>query len=131
MPETLSFAALASDLKTIFDLTFFSPSLFRFPGINTPLWDKNDQIIIKDFLDLFKKFTWTYYSKSLDFNVKVKKTKKAEDYSYVTSYEGKYNLLDYRSAYEFDEILYEIEAGKRGLQDITLFDIDEVNGKLR
>ncbi len=131
VPETLSFAALASDLRTIFDLTFFNPSLFQFPGINTPLWDKNDHIIIKDFLDLFKKFTWLYYSKSLTFNVKVKKTKKAEDYSFVTSYEEKYNPLDYRSSYEFDEILYEIEKGDRGLEDITLFDIDEVNEKIR
>ena len=130
VPETLSFAELSNDLRIIFDLTFLKPSLFKFPGINTPLWDENDHIVIKDFLDLFKKFTWKYYSKNLSFNVKVKKTNKAEQHSIVTLFEGEYNPLDYRSAYEFDEILYKIEAGKRGLEDITLFDIDEVNEKL-
>lgn len=54
VPETLSFAGLAHDLRIIFDLTFFNPSLFKFPGINTPLWDENDEILIKDFLNLFK-----------------------------------------------------------------------------
>ena len=131
VPETLSFAVLASDLRCIFDLTFFNPSQFIFPGINTPLWDENDHILIKDFLDLFKKFTWYYYSKNLTFTVKVKKTNKAFEYSVVKSFEGKYNPLDYRSAYEFDEIIYEIEAHERGLEDITLFDIDETNKKLK
>lgn len=131
VPETLTFTALASDLRIIFDLTFLKPSLFKFPGINTPLWDENDHIIIKDFLDLFKRFKWVYYSKNLTFNVKVKKTSKAENHSTVASYEGEYNPLDYRSAYEFDMILYEIEDGERGLEDITRFDIDEANRKLR
>ncbi len=131
VPETLSFAHLASDLRTIFDLTFFNPSLFQFPGINTPLWDENDHIVINDFLGLFKKFTWIYYSKNLTFNVRVKKTNKANDSTVVKSFEGKYNPLDYRSACEFDEILYEIDANKRGLEDITCFDMEKVNEKLK
>ncbi len=129
VPETHSFAKLASDLRKIFDLTFFNPSLFKFPGINTPLWDVNDHIQIRDFLSLFKKFTWVYASKNLSFAVKVKKTDHAKKYSVVMSFEGKYNPLDYRSAYEFDEILYEIEAGERQIEDLTLFDIDMINEK--
>ncbi len=131
VPETFSFTQLAYDLRKIFDLTLFNPSLFKFPGINTPIWDKNDHIIIKDFLDLFKKFTWVYYNKSLTFDVKVKKTSKANHFTVVKSFECEYNLLDYRSAYEFDNILYEIEAGERDLEDITRFNIDEVNDNFK
>ena len=131
VPETLSFSELAEDLVTIYDLSFFNPSAFRFPGLNAPLNDNEEDIIIKDYLDLFKKFTWVYYSKNLTFNIKVKKTVKAESYCAVKSYEGKYNPLDYRSAYEFDEILYEIEAKTRDLEDITIFNIDKVNEKLK
>ena len=131
VPETISFTELAYDLKAIFDLTPFKISSFGFPGLNTPLWDSNDEIPINDFLDLFKKFTWEYSSKSLTFSVKVKKTSKANEYAVVKSFEGNCNPLDYRSAYEFDEILFEIEANERGLEDITTFDMDAVNEKLK
>ncbi len=131
VPETLSFSALAEDLRIMFDLTFLNPSLFRFPGINTPLWDENDHIPIRDFLDLFKKFTWQYYSKNLTFTVKVKRIKNADEHTVVKSFRGEYNPLDYRSAYEFDGMLYEIEASERGPEDITRFDIEKTNQKLK
>ena len=86
--EDIKFSDLDSILRNIFNFSYFHLSVFKFPGLNAPLWDfqktysnepaldMND-IPIKDYLTLFKKFSWTYdLNKSYEFTINIRKADK-------------------------------------------------------
>ena len=134
VPDCLTFAELSYQLRKIFDLTGFNPAEFIFPGLNLPLNENAEiryedsqsfEITVNDYFNLFKKCTWRYWSKNLHFNIKIKKTNNAKEHSYVESYTGKYNPLDYRDVYDMD---YLIHTGD--VEEFTVFDIDDVNCRL-
>ena len=127
VPSGITFDRLCGIFEIAFALSPYHLSTFSFPGINAVLWDfdKTDpdetcmdmkDVVISDYLDLFRKFYWRYdLSRGWSFTVKVKKSKKKTDYPFVS--EGEYNLPE-----DYDFFTAE---------DHPDFDIDETNERLR
>ena len=118
--EDISFSHLDSILRKVFGFSYFHLSIFEFPGLNAPLWDFDktypdcramdmNEIPVKDYFGLFKKFSWTYnLMKSYTFTVSIRKTNRKydTDYPFVESFNGDYNPIEDVSIYDFEEMLY-------------------------
>ena len=149
VPEDILFSELDDILRKVFSLSYFHLSIFRFPGLNTPIWDYQktypngpamdmNDLNISDYFTLFKKFSWTYnLNKSYDFTISIRKAdrKLARSYPFVDSYRGEYDPLEDVSFYDFDEMHFYTIKGMEWpewLPDFEMekFNIDEVNRKL-
>lgn len=150
VPEHVKFSYLDDILRDAFGFSYFHLSTFEFPGLNAKLWDFKrtfpneramdmNKIPIRDYLELFRKFSWTYdLGGSYTFTIKVKKANKKydKDYPFIESFECQYNPIEDCSPLDFEEMLY---CTLNGIEfpdylpdfEMEIFDIDEVNEKLK
>jgi len=150
VPQNIKFNELDSILRTIFGLSYLHLSIFEFPGLNTPLWDFEktfpqeramdmNEIPIRDYLGLFKKFYWTYdLGSSYIFTLSVRKANKKQksDHPFIESFECDYQPIEDCHVSDFDEMLYYTLNDYRMpdyLPDFEMekFNLDEVNEKLK
>lgn len=150
VPENINFNDLDCVLRRVFNFSYFHISIFKFPGLNTPVWDFDKafpdcaamdmkDICIRDYLMLFKKFTWTYdLNNSYEFTITIRKANKKYtfDYPFVESFECDYQLIGDCHVYDFDEMLYCTVNGHEMpdyLPDFEMekFNLDEINEKLK
>lgn len=138
IPKKLLFNELCNILEIIFSFSTLHLSIFSFPGLKIQMWDLNkahpgeacvdmNNVPISDYFDLFKKCYWTYdLSNNWSFTIKIKKTKKVENYPVVKSFMGEFNPLEDFGQYYLEELLY-----NKNYDDLTRFNLDEVNNKLK
>ena len=157
VPDTITFDELDSILKLIFNFSSFHRTKFNFPGLNMDMLDLGggymqsavdfDGVLIKDYFEFFKKFTWTYdFGDDWEFAVKIKNIKNSKEYPEVISFTGKYNPEeDFK--YYFEEFMFYFEKDLELPEDfdyrigidiegsfkdmLTEFNIDEINNKLQ
>ena len=150
VPENILFSNLDSILRTLFGFSYFHLSVFEFPGLNTVMWDYEktipgeramdmNDVPIKDYLEFFTKFAWSYdLGNTYRFIIRIKKAnqKYDTDYPFVESFVGEYNPIEDISPYDFGEML---ECALKNMEfpdwlpdfELEKFNIDEVNQKLR
>ena len=138
VPNTLSFIDLIMSFRLIFDFSSFHQDYFKFPGLNLQMMDlgkvsANDiidynGIYIKDYFDYFRRFHWVYDLGDMwTFSVKIKNTKKAKQYPFVKSFEGKYNPCEDFYNY-FEEFMYcmehDIPLSESFVENISYMDLE-------
>ena len=147
--KNITFTKLDSILRTVFSFSYAHISVFNFDGLNTQMWDFDRcmpgelsapmNVKLSDYLELFKKFTWSYdLGSTYTFTVNVRKAdrKLFKDYPFVESYTGRYNPIEDRHPYDFEEMIHYEENNLEMPDylsnfDMEYFDIDEVNRKLK
>ena len=148
VPEDITFIKLNDILSTVFDFSSLHLSVFNFPGLNAPLWDYKrcypdsaamdmNDILISEYLSLFKKFNWTYdLGHSYEFTIKVTKTKADKDYPFVEAFECECNPIEDCSPYDFEEMMYCYLNNQKYFDylpdfEMEIFDIEKVNRNLK